>query len=90
MTRLDPAPEVRYAGAEDGAVLLDLATGRFFGLNPTAAALWRALCHGASPEEAAARLADDLGVPVRRLLLDVRALTEEMRERGLLRERVAP
>lgn len=86
MTSLSPVPDVRYAGTEDGAVLLDLSTGRFFGLNPTAAAIWRSLCQGASAEDTAMRLADDLGVPVRRLLQDVRALTEDMRGRGLLRE----
>ncbi|WP_150241595.1 lasso peptide biosynthesis PqqD family chaperone [Nocardiopsis quinghaiensis] len=85
MTSLSPAPGVRYAGTEDGAVLLDLSSGRFFGLNPTAAAIWRSLCQGRSPEDTATRLAEDLGVPARRLLQDVRSLTEELRGRGLLR-----
>ncbi|WP_017606462.1 PqqD family peptide modification chaperone [Nocardiopsis alkaliphila] len=62
MTEPVPAPGVRQVMAEDGAMLLDLSSGRFFGLNPTGAAMWRFLSEGTSPEERAARLAVELGL----------------------------
>ncbi len=89
MKNLKAAPGVRYAGTQDGAMLLDLSSGRFFGLNPTAAAIWRFLGQGISPEDTATRLAEELGVPVKRLLQDVRSLSAALCERGLLHEQEA-
>jgi hypothetical protein len=62
MTRLKPARDVRFAGTDDGAMLLDLSTGKFFGLNPTAALIWRRMAEGEAPEEIATGLSGELGV----------------------------
>lgn len=90
MTELSPAPGVRHVSTEDGAMLLDLSSGRFFGLNPTGAAIWSFLNEGVSPEETATRLADGLKVSEERLLQDIRSLRTALRERGLLREGGTP
>ena len=90
MTGLGPAPGVRQASTEDGAMLLDLSSGRFFGLNPTAAAIWRSLSQGVSPEDTATRLAHQLRVSEERLLEDVRSLRAALCERGLLRKESTP
>ncbi|MBB6122274.1 PqqD family peptide modification chaperone [Nocardiopsis algeriensis] len=89
MTGFTPAPGVRYAGTDDGAMLLDLSAGKFFGLNPTAATMWRFLACGTSPEETALRLASDLGVSAEQLVEDVRSLTAALLDRGLLSEEVS-
>ena len=84
MTRFTPAPDVRFASTEDGAMLLNLATGRFFGLNPTAAAIWRQIADGTPPEDIAVALAVGLAVPEKRLLSDVHALMTVLRRHELL------
>ncbi|MBT2387349.1 lasso peptide biosynthesis PqqD family chaperone [Streptomyces sp. ISL-11] len=43
---------------EDGMVLLDEATGRYWQLNGTAAVILRALLDGASPRQTAHRLSE--------------------------------
>lgn len=88
MTGLIPVPGVRYAGTDDGAMLLDLSTGKFFGLNPTAAAMWRLLARGTSPEDTALILAPGLNVSAEQLLQDVHSFTAALLNRGLLSEGV--
>ncbi|MFY7065207.1 PqqD family protein [Nocardiopsis changdeensis] len=65
-------------------MLLDLASGRFLALNPTAAAMWRGLATGSSAEEVAAELAATLGVDEEWLLGDVLRLVVDLQERGVL------
>ncbi|WP_435107720.1 PqqD family peptide modification chaperone [Nocardiopsis synnemataformans] len=82
--RLIPAPDVRFAGTDDGAMLLDLSTGRFYGLNPTAAIMWRHIAAGTAPEIIAEQLSGELGVAGERLLSDVRSLVAVLHRHGVL------
>ncbi|MEV6818346.1 PqqD family peptide modification chaperone [Nocardiopsis dassonvillei] len=82
--RLIPAPDVRSAGTDDGAMLLDLSTGKFYGLNPTAAIVWRHIADGAAPEAVAEQLSGELGVARERLLSDVRSLMAVLHRHGVL------
>lgn len=84
MTEFVSAPDVRFVGTEDGGMLLNLATGRFFGLNPTAAMVWRRLSVGDRPARIAAELAAGLPVTEEILLLDVQRLTDVLGGHGLL------
>ncbi len=51
-------PDVCATDTHDGMVLLDEATGRYWQLNSTGALVLRALLDGATPQEAAYRLAE--------------------------------
>ncbi|WP_306368995.1 PqqD family peptide modification chaperone [Nocardiopsis sp. CC223A] len=82
--RWSVAPGVHFTGTDDGAVLLDLASGRFLALNPTAAVVWRGLTSGSTIEEVAGELAATWGVDKERSLDDVLRLTTDLRERGVL------
>jgi hypothetical protein len=42
-------PEIVFEKFGGDLVVLDIATGRYFGFNPTAARVWEALMAGASP-----------------------------------------
>lgn len=90
MSKFVPAPDVRFAITEDGGMLLNLATGKFFGLNPSAAAVWRHLADGVPPEEVAVELADSLFVTEERLLSDVHRLADTLGRHGLLLAKGAP
>lgn len=47
---------------EDGLVIINFLTGRYFSMNSTAEAVWALLEHGCSAETVAARLAEHCGV----------------------------
>ncbi|WP_046471122.1 PqqD family protein [Allosalinactinospora lopnorensis] len=85
MTTVAPAPNVHFVTTEDGAVLLNLATGRFFGLNPTTAAIWNRITAGTDIEAITAELAPELGITPGRLSADTCRLVEALRNHGLLR-----
>ncbi|WP_267887136.1 lasso peptide biosynthesis PqqD family chaperone [Streptomyces specialis] len=61
-----------------GMVLLDERKGRYWQLNATGALVLRALLGGATPEEAAGRLAADRQVAPEQAAADVGALIERL------------
>jgi hypothetical protein len=65
-------------------VLLNLNTGQYHGLNPTAGRMLEVLGETGNPREAAARLAADFEVPVDVVAKDLRDLCAGLVERGLL------
>ncbi|GAA3735232.1 hypothetical protein HDA32_003967 [Spinactinospora alkalitolerans] len=79
-----PAADTHFVVTDEGAMLLNLATGKFFGLNPTAAAIWTGLAEGTEPAAIAAGLAPSFNVSEERLFADVRRLVETLRGHGLL------
>ena len=65
-------------------VLLDLATGTYFGLNGTGTMVWQMLCAGRSTHEIAAALARDLDVSEETALADVAVLVAALTQKGLV------
>jgi Coenzyme PQQ synthesis protein D (PqqD) len=68
----------------DETVVLNLQSGQYHGLNATAAAMLDALEGGATPGEAAERIAGEAGAEVERVQTDIVALVETLAERGLV------
>lgn len=62
------------AAFPDGGVLLDLDTGQYFRLNPTATDICRALERGTSQEEVEVQLANRFGIPRAQAAVDVRQM----------------
>jgi hypothetical protein len=84
--RLEVAEHVRCAGGADGAVLLDLRSGKYFALNAVGGLLWETVAAGASRGEAVQRLAERFPeVSLERLDHDAGALLGQLQARGLLR-----
>jgi len=73
----------------DQTVALNLQTGRYHGLNATAAAMLDAMCDAPSLAEAAERLSDEWEVAEDVLLADLLDLCAGLESRGLLETRVA-
>ncbi len=84
--------DVRYALAENivlqqfpgEVVALNVRSGRFHGLNPTAARVLEALGAGRTARVEVEDIAGAAGVPVERVEQDVRGLLEGLAERGLI------
>lgn len=79
-----PSENVKFVVEENGGMLLDLNTGTFFGLSPTAARIWEAITSGTAPEEVADELAAETGADRGAVSADVGRLVHELSERGLI------
>lgn len=83
-TKLVASNEVLTRMVGDELVLLDLARGVYYGLNPTGARIWELLVEGASIRDAATRLAEEHEVALEEAEREVRRIVEELRERELV------
>jgi hypothetical protein len=77
---------VRHAGGTEGAVLLDLRSGKYLALNSVGSLLWEEIAAGASRDQAVEHLAARFPeVSADRLSRDADALLGQLLARGLLR-----
>ena len=65
-------------------VLLNLDTGKYHGLNPTAGRMFEVLDECESPRQAAVCLAEEFGLPLEVVTKDLHDLCLGLVERGLL------
>jgi hypothetical protein len=65
-------------------VMLNLDTGKYHGVNPTAGRMLELLEKSETVDEVAARMADEYGRDVDEIRRDLYGLCLELRERGLL------
>lgn len=75
---------VSVVETDDGTVLLDETSGRYWQLNQSGALILRTLQENGSPEAAAQALSDDYDVEPARALSDVQALLESLRSARLV------
>lgn len=76
---------VLFKDLGDEAVLLDLETETYFGLNATGTRLWKLLSTGTTIGEALAIMGDEFDVDHAELDRDVRSLIDELVSLELLR-----
>lgn len=84
---LRAAPDVRFRATNDGAVLLDVARGAFYGLNPVAVRAWVTLADGGSIDDAVHAVLTEFDIQEDAARNDVVELVAELRQRGLLTDR---
>lgn len=78
-------PEDVLSRELDGeAVLLDLRSGRYFGLNATGARTWALMKEGLERAEIAARIVEEFEVDLERARLDVDRFVDGLLDRGLI------
>jgi hypothetical protein len=68
----------------DEAVLLDLESGLYFGLNGTGLRVWELVTAGYTAAETLARLAEEFDAPREKLTADVESLLGQLEREGLL------
>jgi hypothetical protein len=81
---LRPSPDVLCRELEGEAVLLDLGSGLYFGLNAVGTRVWQLVEQGTPAEDIAGRIAEEYDAPVDVIARDVARLLDELRARGLL------
>ncbi|MFC9504415.1 lasso peptide biosynthesis PqqD family chaperone [Streptomyces sp. NPDC057002] len=77
-------PDVTACPTDDGMVLLDERTGRYWQLNGTGALVVKALLDGAAPDQVAGRLAATRPVTRERAAADVTALLGHLLKEALV------
>lgn len=83
-TRIELSEEVAFRELSGQGVLLDLATGMYFGLNEVGTRLWTLLAEDDSLEKATAALQCEFDVVPEVLQADVNQLLREMQGKGLV------
>ena len=83
-TKLSVPPQVMSRQVGDETVLLDLASGIYFGVDGVAKLIWEAVADGNSLGEAAAAVAAEFEVDEATAQADAVAFANDLVERGLL------
>lgn len=81
--RLQPQPQVLSRSLGEEVVLLDLASGTYFGLNPVGARLWQLALQGEDLESALTLLESEFDVEPQALREDVERLLGELVAAGV-------
>lgn len=80
---------VQFVRVEGDFVLMDLAAGLYFGLDPVASHIWQSLSDHGDPALAAADLSRDYAVAPEQALADIEKWVAELESKGLVRRRSA-
>jgi len=80
---------VQFVRVEGDFVLMDLASGLYFGLDPVATHIWQSLSDHGDPATAAADLCRDYEVDPGQALADVETWVAQLEAKGLVRRRSA-
>ncbi len=83
--RISCSPDVLSRVLEGEAVLLDLASGTYFGLNVVGSRVWELISSGKSLGEVRAALLEEFEVDREVLERDLQDLLKQLLERGLIR-----
>jgi hypothetical protein len=82
--RVRPNPELLSSELEGEAVILDLSSGVYFGLNSVGARIWELLQAGRDLRAVRAALLDEFDVPPDRCEADLLGLVRRMAADGLV------
>lgn len=83
-SRLSAKDSVTIAELDGEAVMLDVATGRYYGLNGVGLAVWQLVTESKSVSEIVARMGEIYEVDRERLRSDVIDFVEKLAEEGLV------
>jgi len=86
-SRYKPSADVMLSTVDDGAVLLHLKQGVYFGLNTVGADIWDMLLRGMNSDECAAQLVEIYDIDAGSAVADYNALINELLEQGLIESR---
>jgi len=82
--RVNIPPEVMARTVGDETVILDLASGTYFGLDPVGARIWELMGEGMTLAEVCDRMLEEYAVSRDQLEGDTLRLGEELQRQGLI------
>ena len=86
INRLKPSENVLTQKVADEAVLLDLESQSYFGLDPVATLIWDAVAQGTAEDEIVARITAEFDVDADTARNDLTAFLEQLRDGKLISE----
>jgi hypothetical protein len=78
------SPDVVFRDLEGEAVILDLTSGRYFGLNAVGTRIWMLLEAGTPIEQIVRAIAEEYAADAAQIDRDVKALVEDLLSRRLI------
>lgn len=84
-TKLTPSDDAMVRTVGNESVILDLASGKYFGLDPVGTRLWQLLSQGRSFEQACTELLGEYEVEEAQLRRDAQKLIADLLAHGLLK-----
>jgi hypothetical protein len=82
--RVSIPPQVMARTVGDETVILDLASGTYFGLDSVGARIWELMCEGKTLAEICNRMLDEYEVSREELERDILRLAGELATQGLI------
>ncbi len=83
MPRLRIPDSTLFRDLDGEAMLVDVESGKYFGLNETGSEIWRLLVEGLPTEEIPSRLVESFDVTLEAATAGVEGLVRELRAHGL-------
>ncbi|MBI3552389.1 MAG: PqqD family protein [Elusimicrobia bacterium] len=79
-------PHVAWRRVEEESVLLNVDTSEYYSLDPVGTQIWEGLGRGEGPEQVAATLVDEYGIPRERAVKDTRAFVSDLLKERLIHQ----
>ena len=79
-----PDPSVLTQRMDDGIILLNLTTNRFYSLNPTASRFWELLCAGKRVPAIEQQILSEFDIEAAELRNEIDALLADLSEKALV------
>jgi hypothetical protein len=83
---LRPSPDVVFRELDAESVVLDLSSGRYFGLNAVGTRVWQLIGEGQAVDRLIKTVAGEYDADETTIARDVLALLEDLKTRGLIVE----
>lgn len=84
MPKFQLSPDVLYRDLDGQAVILDLASGLYFGLNEVGTRIWTLMSEGRNVDDIAQILSREYKADRATIEQDIRDLTDALRARNLI------
>ena len=84
MPKFQLSPDVLYRDLDGQAVILDLASGLYFGLNDVGTRIWTLMSEGRNVDDIAQILSREYEADRATIEQDIRDLTDALRARNLI------
>jgi hypothetical protein len=81
---LTVSPDAAESAVGDETVILNLANGTYYGLDPVGTRIWAMLKEGVAIPDICRRLADDYGVDLEVIEADARTFLSDLETHGIL------
>jgi Coenzyme PQQ synthesis protein D (PqqD) len=84
MAQFKPSKDALVRKVDEEAVLMDLASGKYFSLNGTGAVIWDLIVEGADTDDIAQKLPDIFSIDLATARDDTANLVAELQKAGLI------